>query len=71
MNVRLLYQPGQLEGGTKRAIDHIWSLNVYTIEKAVTKPDKSVLYYLHDGSKRSSVREELLVVPPNTQLLPA
>ena len=29
INVRYLYQPGELEGGTKRATDPIWSLKVY------------------------------------------
>ena len=28
VNVRYLYQPGELEGGTKRATDPIWSLEV-------------------------------------------
>jgi len=72
VNVRYLYQPGELEGGTtKRATDPIWSLKVYTLERAVTKPNEPVLYYLHDGPKRGFVREELLVVPPNTELPPA
>jgi len=45
-------------------------MKVYTLERAVTKPDDPVLYNLHDGPKRGFVREELLVVPPNTQLAP-
>ena len=68
VNVCYLYQPGELEGGTKRATDPICSLKVYTIEKAVDKPDEPVLYKLHDGGKGGFVLEELLVVPPNTQL---
>ena len=39
VNVRYLYQPGEREGGTKRATDPIWSLKVYTLKKAVDKPD--------------------------------
>ncbi|KAL9959408.1 hypothetical protein ACROYT_G032731 [Oculina patagonica] len=70
VNVRFLYQPGELEGGVKRATDPIWSLKVYSIERSVTKPNQPVLYYLHDGPKRGFVREELLVIPPNTQLPP-
>ena len=70
VNVRYLYQPGELEGGVKRATDPIWSLKVYNIERSFTKPNQPVLYYLHDGPKRGLVREELLVVPPNTQLPP-
>ena len=69
--VRYLYQPGELEGGTKRATDPIWSLKVYNLERSFKKPDQPVLYYLHDGPKRGFVREELLVVPPNTTLPPA
>ena len=71
INVRYLYQPGKLEGGTKRATDPIWSLKVHQIQRSVTKPNAPVVYYLSDGPERGFVREELLVVPPNTQLPPA
>ena len=70
VNVRYLYQPGELEGGVKRATDPIWYLKVYSIERSFTKPNQPVLYYLFEGPKRGFVREELLVVPPNTQLPP-
>ena len=71
VKARYLYQPGELEGGTKRATDPVWSLKVFTLEETVDKPGEPVLYYLHDGPKRGFVREELLIVPPNTQLPPA
>ncbi|KAL9959463.1 hypothetical protein ACROYT_G032789 [Oculina patagonica] len=70
VNVRYLYQPGELEGGGKRATDPIWSLKVFSLERAVMKPNEPVLYYLQDGPKRGLVREELLVVPPDTSLPP-
>ena len=70
VNVRYLYQPGELEGGGKRATDPIWSLKVYNIEKVVTKLEEPVMYYLFDGPKRGFVREELMVVPLDTQLPP-
>ena len=70
VNVRYLYQPGELEGGGRRATDPIWSLKVYNIEKVVTKPKEPVTYYLFDGPKRGFVREELMVVPQDTVLLP-
>ena len=70
-SVRYLYQPGELEGGRRRATDPIWSLKVYEIEKIMMKPNAPVIYYLSDGPKRWFVREELLVVPPDTQLPPA
>ena len=70
VNVRYLYQPGELEGGGKRATDLIWSLKVHNIKKVVTKPKEPVMYYLFDGPKRGFVREELMVVPPDTVLPP-
>ena len=68
--MRYLYQPGELEGSVKGATDPIWSLKVYSIERSVTKSNQPVLYYVHDGPKRGFVREELLVIPPNTELPP-
>ena len=70
VTVRYLYQPGELEGGHRRATDPVWSLNVYRIKRTVTKPAEPVLYYLQDGPLRSFVREELLIVPADTQLPP-
>ena len=67
INVRYLYQPGELEGGTKRATDPIWSLKVYQVVENKTKPNEPVVYYLSDGPKRGFVHEELLVVPPNNR----
>ena len=73
VGVRYLYQPGELEGGRRRATDPVWSLQVYRLGRSVTKPDEPVLYYLDSagqGPSRGFVREELLVVPPDTQLPP-
>ena len=70
VNVRYLYEPGELEGGGRRANDPIWSLKVYNIEKVVTKPNEPVMCCLFDEPKGSFVREELMVVPSDTQLPP-
>ena len=70
VGVRYLYQPGELEGGRRRATDPVWSLRVYRLGRSVTKPDEPVLYYLDDGPARGFVREELLPVPADTQLPP-
>ena len=73
VGVRFLYQPGELEGGRRRATDPVWSLRVYRLGRTVTKPGEPVLYYLDSagqGPSRGFVREELLVVPPDTQLPP-
>ena len=72
VGVRYLYQPGELEGGRRRATDPVWSLEVYRLGHSVTKPDEPVLYYLQgdDAQQRGFVREELLAVPSDTQLPP-
>ncbi len=73
IGVRYLYQPGELEGGRRRATDPVWSLDVHHLGRSVTKPDEPVIYYLEDmpgGPQRGFVREELLPVPPDTQLPP-
>ena len=71
VGVRYLYRSGELEGGRRRATDPVWSLEVYRLGRSVTKPGEPVLYYLQDGPPHHRfVREELLVVPPDTQLPP-
>ena len=78
VKVRYLYQPGELEGGERRrATDPIWSLNTYEIRQVFKSNNNSpIVYYLHDSKsspapKRGFVREELLVVPDDTQLPPS
>ena len=70
--VRYLYAPGEGEGGERRrATDPIWSLEVYNLVRSVVSSDQPVLYYLGEGApKRGFVREELLVVPNDTELPP-
>ena len=68
VGVRYLYQPAELKGGRRRAADPVWSLEVCRLGRSVTKPDEPVLYYLQDDPPRGFVKEELLVVPPDTQL---
>ena len=70
--VRYLYAPGEGEGGERRrATDPIWSLGVYYLSRSVVASDQPVLYYLSSGApKRGFVREELLVIPSDTELPP-
>ena len=70
--VRYLYAPGEGEGGERRrATDPIWSLNIYDLIRSVVTSDQPVLYYLSSGApKRGFVREELQVVPDDTELPP-
>ena len=69
--VRYLLAPGELEGGvSRRATDPIWSLDMFSLDRSVVSKDQPVLYYLIGGPKRGFVREELLVVPGDTELPP-
>ena len=82
VRVRYLLSPGELEGGEKRrATDPIWSIKVYYISGSRVSPNQPVLYFirpeggsgfadLQDGPRRGFVREELQVIPDDTQLPP-
>ena len=70
--VRYLYAPGEGEGGERRrATDPIWSLGIYYLSRSVVSSDQPVLYYLSKNApNRGFVREELQVVPVDTELPP-
>ena len=76
VKVRYLYAPGEEEGGEKRrATDAIWSLEIYDLEKSIISPDQPILYYLGKtkngkNPKRGFVREELQVVPEDSESPP-
>ena len=71
VQVRYLLSPGEDEGGERRrATDPIWSIEVYNINRVVISPKQPVSHYLQGGPKRSFVREELQVVPSDTELPP-
>ena len=56
--VRYLYQPGELEGGCRRATDPVWSLTIHTVHNVVRQSGQPALYYLNDGPSRGFVRED-------------
>ena len=71
VKVRYLYFPGEGEGGeSRRATDPIWSLEIYDLSRSVVSAEQPVLYYLTGGPRRSFIREELHVVPNDTELPP-
>ena len=71
VKVRYLYSPGEGEGGeSRRATDPTWSLEIYDLSRSVVSAEQPVLYYLSAGPRRSFVREELQVVPSDTELPP-
>ena len=68
---RYLYQPGELEGGDRRrATDMIYSWNTFRLDKILEDPGQRVLYYLRDGPQRAFVREELKLIPEDTEVPP-
>ena len=69
--VRYLYQPGESEKSTvKRATDPNWSLTTHDIARVLNDGNGPVLYYLHDSPKRTFYREQLLVVPEDSEIPP-
>ena len=69
--MRYLYSPGEGEGSERRPpTDPIWSLEIYHLSRSIVSAEQPVLYYLSGGPRRSFVREELQVVPTDTELPP-
>ena len=46
------------------------ALRFFELSHSKVSPDQPVMYYLSGGPKRSFVREELQVVPEDTELPP-
>ena len=66
---RYLLQPAEEHNDQrKRATDTISSKNSYRVSKVVAEPDNRIMYYLQDGPERVFVREELMLIPENTEL---
>jgi hypothetical protein len=57
--VRYLYQPGELEGGKRRATDPVWSIKIYRLGNVITKPETPVIYYLLDGPKTGPCKRRI------------
>ena len=55
---------------TKRATDRIWSEKTYRLSEVVSSPGNQVMYYLADGLERAFIKEELMVIPEDTELPP-
>ena len=71
--IRYLYQPGEVEKDSRRrATDPIWSVDIFFIDRVVATPGQPALYYLKDGASpappRSFVKQELMVIPDDTEL---
>ncbi len=77
VTVRYLYEPGELEGGKRRATDPIWSVTTHKIS-TITRSENSKgisrrppIYRLDSTApQRGFTREQLQVIPDDTQLPP-
>ena len=73
-SVRYLLEPGELEGGRRRAGDMNWSPLIYYIRDTLVQKNQPILYWILDdegvGPERSFVREELMTIPRDTELPP-
>ena len=54
----------------KRAMDRIWSKKTYRLREIVEDPGNRVMYYLKDGPDRVFVKEELMLIPEDTEVPP-
>jgi len=69
--VRYLYEPGELEGGKRRATDPIWSVTTHRISTITRSTGRPPIYRLDSTApQRGFTREQLQVIPDDTQLPP-
>ena len=65
---RYLLQPGEeFSDQRKRATDRIWSKKTYRLKEVINDAGNRVMYFLQDGPKRAFVKEELMLIPENTE----
>ena len=66
-----LLQPGEEHNNQhKRAMDRIWSKKTYRLREIVEDSGNRVMYYLTDGPEKAFVKEELMLIPEDTELPP-
>jgi hypothetical protein len=73
-SVIYLLDSSEYAGGRRRATDMNWSSKIYNIRESLVQKNQPVLYWLIDdegnGPKRSFVKEELQIVPPDVEYPP-
>ena len=68
---RYLLQPGEEHDNQhKRATDRIWSKKIYRLREIVENSGNRVMYCQKDGRERAFVKEELMLIPEDTELPP-
>ena len=64
-----MYKNGKYSDVNRRSI-RIWSKASYRLREITENAGNRVMYYLADGSQRSFVSEELMLIPEDTELSP-
>ena len=54
----------------KRASDTIWLKGTYRLSAFMSSHGYRVMYYLNTGPERAFMKEELMLIPEDTELLP-
>jgi len=68
---RYLLKPGEEHGDQRRrATDNVWSRKTFRLADIEQIPKQRVIYHLTGGPNRAFVKEELLLIPEDTQLPP-
>ena len=66
-----LLQPGEKHNDQcKRATDRIWSKKTYRLREIVENSINRMMYYLKGRPERAFVKEELMLIPEDTELPP-
>ena len=66
----LLQSSEEHDNQCKRATNRIWSKKTCRLSKVVSGPGNRVMYYLAGGLERAFIKEELMLIPEDTELPP-
>ena len=64
-----LLQPSEEhDNQRKRAMDRIWTKKTYRLREIVEDPGTCLMYYPKDAPERAFMKEELMLIPEDTEL---
>ena len=68
---RYLLQPGEEHNDQRhKATDRVWSKKTYRLREIIEDHSNHVMYYLSDRPERAFMKEELMLIPEDTELPP-
>ena len=64
-------QPGEKHNDQwHRAMDRVWSKKTYRLREIMEDHGNHMMYYLSDRPERAFMKEELMLIPEDTELPP-